>query len=645
MRGRDTMNFDEKDPRLSAYALGELDGQAKEEIAALVATNPDAARFVSELKETASWLEGRYEEELAVGGAPPLLNLQKPRRRSPSRALIVSVAAGLLLALGILHFQERGELRMMEGGGGVTSNAPRHSLAGRRLSHAPLAPAETKSFVNVPIGQNSPVDRTVDEAIEEEEEIQEEAGNTVSYGRISENPFRTPADQRFSTFAIDVDTAAYSNIRRLLRQGANIPKDAVRIEELINYFPYSDPPPQGEAPFSLHASVASCPWNLQHRLLRVALKAKSIAQNERPVSNLVFLLDVSGSMEGPQKLPLLKSALGLLVKNLREEDHVSIVVYAGASGVVLEPTSGARQEAILAALDRLQAGGSTNGGAGLRLAYDLAQRNFVEGGNNRVILATDGDFNVGITDKGELAETIAQKAAGGIFLSVFGFGMGNYKDDRLERIADRGNGNYAYIDSLDEARKVFVDQMGGTLFTVAKDVKIQIEFNPTQVGAYRLIGYENRLMAAQDFDNDKKDGGEVGAGLSVTALYELIPPGLPIPGGKSPKSRYESPTALAPQASSGELGYIRLRYKPPSGEKSILIERPLEDAEVSFDQASDDFRFSAAVAAFGLLLRDSENKGQANWGLVSELAKGSLGADRGGYRQAFLELVRLASQR
>ena len=424
----------------------------------------------------------------------------------------------------------------------------------------------------------------------------ETAPNTEAYSQIIDNPFREVHDHPLSTFSIDVDTASYSNLRRFLTTGARPPKDAVRIEELLNYFAYDYSPPQNDAPFASHVEVAECPWNLDHRLVRIALKGREINAQQRPVSNLVFLLDVSGSMQPANKLPLVKQAMQLLVQKLGENDRVAIVVYQGASGLVLPSTTCDQKESILASLERLQSGGSTAGGAGIELAYDVAQKNFILGGTNRVILCTDGDFNVGITDPESLKSLIKAKAADGVFLSVLGFGMGNLKNDRLEMLADKGNGNYAYIDNEKEAKKVLVEQMSGTLVTIAKDVKIQVEFNPEKVGAYRLIGYENRLLKAQDFNDDKKDAGEIGAGHTVTALYEIVPAGHAIgPAAVDPLKYQKQPAqpvaAVAAGDASRELLTLKLRYKEPDGQTSRLLEYPITDSNHRFAESSKDFRF------------------------------------------------------
>jgi Ca-activated chloride channel homolog len=466
--------------------------------------------------------------------------------------------------------------------------------------------------------------------------------NTEAYDRIYENPFLLARDNPLSTFSIDVDTASYSNVRRFLERGGLPPPDAVRIEELINYFPYDYEPPTDEMPFAAHAEVASCPWNPEHRLVRIGLKGKEIAEEERGEANLVFLLDVSGSMDQPNKLPLLKSALGLLVQNLSDRDRVAIVVYAGAAGVVLPPTSCEERPAILAAMDRLKAGGSTAGSEGIQLAYQVARENFNAEGVNRVILCTDGDFNVGVPNQGDLTRLIEQKAAEGVFLTCLGFGMGNYKDSTLERLANKGNGNYAYIDTIHEARKVLVEQLAGTLVTIAKDVKIQVDFNPSRVGAYRLIGYENRLLRAEDFRDDTKDAGEIGAGHSVTAFYELIPVGKEPRLPQAEPSKYQQTGQPTAAAASDELLTVRLRYKQPAAEISAEASFPVSDSGKSLDGASGDFQFAAAVACFGMLLRNSEHRGQSTYDLVLELARFGKGDDPHGYRAEFLRLVEVA---
>jgi Ca-activated chloride channel family protein len=469
--------------------------------------------------------------------------------------------------------------------------------------------------------------------------------NTEAYDRIVDNAFIRVAEAPLSTFSIDVDTASYANVRRFLTQGIMPPKDAVRIEEMINYFPYQYELPTSDDPFSANVEITRCPWNAEHRLARIGLKGKEIKVDKRPLANLVFLLDVSGSMHHPAKLPLVKSALSMLVEKLGENDRVAIVVYAGAEGLALPSTSCEHKEEILSALDQLQAGGPTNGGAGIVLAYDVAVRNFIKGGTNRVILCTDGDFNVGVTNQGELTRLIEEKAKSKVFLSVLGFGTGNLKDSTMEKLADLGNGNYAYIDTLQEARKVLVEEMSGTLVTIAKDVKIQVEFNPTKVGAYRLIGYENRMLKAQDFNDDKKDAGEIGAGHSVTALYELVPPGKETDAPAVDELKYAKPaekSASAATTGSNESLTVKLRFKAPEGDVGKKMERGIVDLGQDYAGASQDFKFAAALASFGMLLRDSPWKGNSSYESVLELGEASRGTDDSGYRKEFLELVRKA---
>ncbi len=472
--------------------------------------------------------------------------------------------------------------------------------------------------------------------------VRREPWNTEEYGRISENPFLAVSAHPLSTFSIDVDRASYSNVRRMLLEGQAPPKDAVRIEELVNYFPYGYAEPRGDDPVAIHTELAPAPWKPAHRLLRIGLQARRIDTRGLPPSNLVFLIDVSGSMDEPNKLPLLKASLSLLVNTLRPQDRVAIVVYAGSAGLVLPSTSGDQKPAILQAIERLEAGGSTAGGAGIKRAYDEAVANFIRGGNNRVILATDGDFNVGVSSDGELVRLIEEKRKTGVFLTVLGFGQGNLKDAKMEQLADHGNGNYAYIDNLLEARKTLVHELGGTLFTVAKDVKIQVEFNPAHVRAYRLIGYENRLLANEDFADDAKDAGEIGSGHSVTALYEIIPVGVTTDVTvRVPDSLRYQAVRGRPDASAGpELLFVKVRYKQPDGERSRLLTHAVLDAPSR--AATADFQFQAAVAEFGLLLRQSEHRGTANFRHVIEVARGAVGADPDGYRAEFVRLAQAA---
>ena len=478
-----------------------------------------------------------------------------------------------------------------------------------------------------------------------------EAGDR--YALIEETPFLQVATNPLSTFSIDVDTASYAKTRAyLLNQRMLPPPDAVRIEELINYFDYAYEGPGDSHPFAVHLETAECPWKTSHRLVRIGLQAKRVdSQPHR--ANLVFLIDVSGSMDSPNRLPLVKRGLEMLVRQLGENDRISMVVYAGSAGLVLPPTAGHEHASILAALDRLQAGGSTNGGQGIQLAYKIAEEQKIEGGVNRVILCTDGDFNVGVTGTGDLVQFAAERAKRGIHLSVLGFGMGNHNDAMLEALADKANGNYGYIDSDKEAHKLLVEQMSGTLVTVAQDVKIQVEFNPAEVAGYRLIGYENRRLADRDFNDDTKDAGEIGAGHSVTALYEVVPISEakeltgdvdPLKYQQADSEGAQTDLAEATEAdeSPSELLTVKLRYQPPGGGKSTLITQPLTDSDHRFGQASPDFQFATSVAAFGMLLRGSQHRGDATYDGVLEIASASRGEDKFGYREEFLELVRAA---
>ncbi len=460
--------------------------------------------------------------------------------------------------------------------------------------------------------------------------------NTEEYGRLEENPFLRPGDEPLSTFSIDVDRASYANVRRFLTSGQRPPRDAVRIEELVNYFTYDYPDPV-DAPFSITTELAACPWNEEHTLLLIGLQGQRMETKDLPPNNLVFLLDTSGSMMAADKLPLVKAGMRLLVDQLREEDRVAIVTYAGSAGLVLPSTSGARKGEILAAIENLEAGGSTAGAQGIVTAYEVAREGFSRKANNRVILATDGDFNVGVTSDGELERLIEARRNDGIFLTVLGFGTGNIKDSKMELLADKGNGNYAYIDSLAEARKTLVREMGGTLFTIAKDVKIQVEFNPAVVGAYRLIGYENRMLESQDFNDDRKDAGELGAGHSVTALYEIIPPGQAIPGATVDPLRYQAATV---RAAGSELATVKLRYKDPTGDTSRLLTRTVN--ATANGEMSENLRLASAVAQYGLLLRDSPNKGNASFDSVEHLA--SAVASRDQDRRDFMALIARARE-
>lgn len=455
-----------------------------------------------------------------------------------------------------------------------------------------------------------------------------------SYKGINENIFKSVNTAPLSTFSIDVDKASYSNVRRMINQGQKVPKDAVKVEEMINYFNYEYAGPDGEHPFAIHTKVAATPWNKDTKLVKIALQGRNVPLQDVPASNLVFLLDVSGSMNSPNKLPLLKSAFKLLTGQLREKDKVAIVVYAGAAGVVLPSTKGNDKNAIFEAIDKLEAGGSTAGGAGIELAYKIAGENFIKGGNNRVILATDGDFNVGASSDRAMEDLIEEKRSSGVFLTALGFGMGNYQDSKLETLAQKGNGNHAYIDTMQEAKRVLGTEFGGTIYTIAKDVKIQVEFNPAKVQAYRLIGYENRLLNDEDFNDDEKDAGELGSGHTVTALYEIIPTGV--------KSKFLKDiddlkySEKKGKKNSDELFTVKFRYQKPEGSKSALLTRVVRDETEAMDA---DFKFASAVALFGMQLRDSEFTNNAPVDLVSSLAEAGRGKDKDGYRAEFIRLV------
>ncbi|MCB9757970.1 MAG: VWA domain-containing protein [Candidatus Omnitrophica bacterium] len=506
---------------------------------------------------------------------------------------------------------------------------------GEQYTATPYYSSSAIKMASVALPYTSSKYATSDQAAVVADSIQQ--FNTEEYARVYEHDFLFVKDNPLSTFSIDVDTASYSNIRRFLEQGQIPPVDAVRIEEMINYFSYNYKKPIGEVPFAVSIDGAVAPWNKTHQLLRIGLQGKTLSQTEMPASNLVFLIDVSGSMQDANKLPLLKESLKLMVAQLSDKQRVAMVVYAGAAGQVLESTSGSDKRKILSAIDRLSAGGSTAGGAGIQLAYKIAMQNYIKGGNNRVILATDGDFNVGVSSTSEMTRLIEEKRKDNIFITVLGFGMGNYKDNRLEQIADKGNGTYYYIDTLKEAKKVLIEELGSTLFTIAKDVKLQVEFNPAQVKAYRLIGYENRVLNKEDFNNDAKDAGELGAGHTVTALYEIVPVDSTEQFAKVDELTYQKSQNIP----SEDLATVKLRYKEPDQDISQLIQQSISRANI-VQELTDDFQFAAAVVEFGLLLKDSQYKANSSYEHVIESAIKSRGADRFGYRLEFIDLVKKA---
>lgn len=490
---------------------------------------------------------------------------------------------------------------------------------------------------------SEPVVNEIFRVNEKKESFSEHGGmNTEDYSQLPENEFQEVFNHPLSTFSVDVDRASYANVRRFLNQGQWPSPGSVRLEEMINYFDYNDTPPQNGTPFSVHTEIVECPWNIQHKLLRIGLKGREIPATQIPASNLVFLLDVSGSMNDYNKLPLLKIAFTLLTQQLRPEDRVAIVVYAGASGLVLPSTPGDQKLTILDALERLQAGGSTAGSAGIKLAYQTAREHFIPGGNNRIILATDGDFNVGASSDAALVKMIEKERQDGIFLSVLGFGTGNYKDNKMEQLADQGNGNYAYIDNVQEAQKILVKEFSSTLFTIAKDVKLQLEFNPAHVKAYRLLGYENRLLKDEDFNDDTKDAGEIGAGHTVTALYELIPADLPSPTAAIDELEFQENRIKPTARDNPNWLSLKLRYKHPNSDDSQLLRLYAQNQDITFDKASENTRFAVAVAGFGLLLRHSRYSNDLTFDKVVEMAERAKGDDPEGYRSEFISLVKKA---
>jgi Ca-activated chloride channel homolog len=716
------MKINPNDPKWTAYVLGELDGDDRTAMDALVETSPEAQALVEELRMATMMLK----DELA---AQPQVTLSAAQRAAVHAAAAPRVhrwtgfrvarwatglaAAGLILATTLTPSLLRSRRATYEQSPAAVTvqNVPeapytetqpvRQSQARLKAQSAPVDSGLVPQFAQNEREQEAQDKEDKEDKEDKKEELQsafakdlrreadsnridefrgvvggalqsaaaEPAApspiaraiapiaapapaladrpfrppfNTEAYDRITDNPFIRVSQDPLATFSIDVDTASYANVRRFINRNQLPPKDAVRIEEMVNYFTYDYPQPAGPHPILAQMEVASAPWSPQHRLVRIGIKGKDLNVNRRPASNLVFLIDVSGSMQPSEKLPLLKTAMKMLVENLTENDRVSMIVYAGASGMVLPPTSGDRKDVILRALDNLEAGGSTNGALGIQLAYSLAAENYIPRGTNRVILATDGDFNVGVTNQGDLIRLIEDKAKSGVFLSVLGFGLGNLKDSTLEKLADSGNGNYAYIDTLNEARKVLVEQMGGTLVTIAKDVKIQIEFNPAEVNAYRLIGYENRVLRNEDFNNDLKDAGDMGAGHTVTAMFEVVPAEVDIVVPGVDPLKYQTPSATVRSSSARETLTLKVRYKDPEGSESKLLEVPLVDSGKSFNSATTDFRFAASVAAFGMILRDSPYKGNTSIGAVLDIAEGSRGQDRNGYRAEFIGLVNRA---
>ncbi|MFZ1219192.1 MAG: von Willebrand factor type A domain-containing protein [Chthoniobacterales bacterium] len=690
------MKINLDDPNLTAYALGELPADDHAEVARAVAESPEAQEFVAETQQFARLLRAEYEADRQQPAfRPPIAVRMEEERRVSWRYQWGSLAAALAIfavigAIAVTTIQ-RESARVTRSPGDVLKaekqNLPAaveaipESTVEMEVAQQPVAPgplntpalAEERPSAGLALGKDKrlalnpsapppapkPVQATrsittgsyIPGAGETQTELPSryrDDFNTATYDKVEENPFLPAATNPLSTFSIDVDTASYSNVRRFITSGSLPPKDAVRVEEMINYFSYDYREPEGDKPFSIDLDSTACPWDGSHRLLRIGLKGREVANEKRPASNLVFLLDVSGSMMPAERLPLVKQAMRLLVDKLSEKDRVAIVIYAGGSGLALNSTSGNEKEKILRALDELKAGGSTNGAEGIELAYKVAADNFIKGGVNRVILATDGDFNIGVTNQGDLIRLIEQKAKSGVFLTVLGVGTDNLKDSTMQKLADKGNGNHAYLDSVDEARKVLVQQINGTLMTIAKDVKIQVEFNPARVASYRLIGYEKRMLRKEDFNNDKVDAGEIGAGHTVTALYEVVPAGT---GATDPAASVPPVDPLKygtnkTETTNGspEMVTVKLRHKKPDGETSELTERSYVDNGSKFENAAPDLKFAAAVAEFGMLLRDSQYKGKGSFGAVIEWAQEGKGRDTAGYRAGFIELARKAQE-
>ena len=665
---------DKTQEMLTSYVLGELNDQQRAEVEELVENDTEAKELLAKIKDVAGQVTEHYrtEEPPQVTRKPARIQLpeQDGRRGTFSRWIVTATAASILIFTGVIAYtmftrdeNDNGYSYTQENlreqpSYKVYTPAPEYSKTPAAESRKSVSPSSDQlSITGIAGGASgngisaprlSPTPNRI--SITDGEELLPGDMDREGYSHITENQFRTVKDHPLSTFSIDVDTASYSNVRRIINSGQLPPAGAVRIEEMINYFDYdyTGPSENQEHPFRTHLAATRCPWNTKHHLVRIALRGRQIKPEKRPAGNIVFLLDVSGSMSSHDKLPLLKQGMKMLVNNLNSGDRVAIAVYAGSSGLVLDSTSCDDKQRIIDALDRLNAGGSTNGGAGIKLAYNVATKHFITGGINRVILCTDGDFNVGQTSDSELVDLITDRAKSGVFLTVLGFGTGNYQDAKMEQLADKGNGNFGYIDTIHEAKKMLVDQLGATLVTIAKDVKIQVEFNPAKVSAYRLIGYENRMLKKEDFNDDKKDAGEIGAGHTVTALYEVVPSDIEVPGRVDPLKYQpsadprEEPKNEVPPVYSDEMLTVKLRYKKPDGDVSTLLQQVLRDTEGrSIRDMDNDFRFAASVAAFGMILRKSEYVGDYTLDAVIEAAAAAKGTDRHGYRAEFVRLAEL----
>jgi Ca-activated chloride channel homolog len=693
------MKINLDDPNLTAFALGELSGAEQAAMEQAVASSAEAQNFVAETQQLSRLLKLEYaaDQHLPTERSPNIVRMEEQRRLwSSTQWGSLAAALAIFAVVGVLAVstiqRERGTIAQKSPSPRKENPTIVEAIPEATVENQPATTPAQQNYLALQPAAPPPSEML---GIREEKQVPGDANtgltkrsfaragkvkdlvaalapkpsaigsfsesepssryrqdfDTATYDHVLENPFLQAASNPLSTFSIDVDTASYSNVRRFINSGSLPPKDAVRVEEMINYFSYDYREPEGDKPFSIDLDATACPWDASHRLLRIGLKGRDVATENRPAGNLVFLLDVSGSMTPAERLPLVKQAMRLLVEKLTEKDRVAIVIYAGGSGLALPSTSGDRKETILRALEDLKAGGSTNGAEGIELAYKVAADNFIKGGVNRVILATDGDFNIGVTNQGDLIRLIEEKAKSGVFLTVLGVGTDNLKDSTMQKLADKGNGNYAYLDSLEEGRKVLVQQVNGTLMTIAKDVKIQVEFNPARVASYRLIGYEKRMLRKEDFNNDKVDAGEIGAGHTVTALYEIVPVGM---GAADPAAsvppvdplKYQTPGAVPPATAqvdpklSQEIVTVKLRHKKPDGETSDLTERSFADNGSKFENAAPDLKFAAAVAEFGMILRDSQYKGKGTIGAVIEWAQEGKGRDTAGYRAGFIELAR-----
>jgi Ca-activated chloride channel homolog len=662
---------------LTSYALNELSKEQMQEVQMQVEKDPNLQKEVEAIQDMAKSVQTELESEVRPRLTPKQkehLHLKSSGKRSPFSWLSKTIASLSLVGIAsfsIYYINQRASNSLVGITDGVFNNAStfvndlnqssrtintpkldqrivskKSSPSNSGLRGLPSKKRKSSNSLNFSYGSNKLIDTDSNHHGFAQNDIQItpiQRSNTESYHQEEQNPWQSVAHGPLSTFSIDVDTASYSNTRRFLNNGVLPVKSSIRLEEYINYFDYQYKGPKDKTPFAVHTELAQSPWHKNYKLARISLQGKRIKLDQRPASNLVFLLDVSGSMNSAKKLPLVIQSMKLLVRKLNENDSISIITYAGNSGVVLPPTPASEKSKILQALTNLRSGGGTHAQGGILKAYDLLQKNFIKGGTNRVILATDGDFNLGSTDGMELVELIKEKSKSKSFLTILGLGQGNLKDNRMETIANKGNGNYFYIDTYSEAKKVLEQDLTGTLITIAKDVKIQVEFNPTQVQAYRLIGYENRKLAARDFNDDKKDAGEIGAGHSVTALYEIVPTNVKFHGSSIDKLKYQK-NQSDKKTLSKELMTVKLRYKKPEGNTSKLLEIAVPNKSVSFENSSNSLKWASAVATFGMILREDKDIGEVNMSWIINLSKQSLGEDRHGHRQEFIELVELAKE-